>query len=90
MKKMSLISKKLVAVLGIVIMLFVSQNIYGAVCQYYMSGDFIGELSHCSTVTIGIGLTYSRSFCVYKGTTTPEGISYSGRRYVDLARADQC
>ncbi len=90
MKKMFSKSKKLIAVLGILFVLFSFQNIYGYVCKYYVSGDFVGELSHCSTMGIGFIFYYERSVCVYKGTTTNEGISYSGVRYVDEARANQC
>jgi hypothetical protein len=90
MKKMSSKSKKIVAVLGIVFLFLASQNIYGAVCKYYMSGDFVGELSHCSTMGISFIFFYERTVCVYKGTTTNEGISYSGVRYLDEARANQC
>jgi len=75
----------------ILITIIFSPKIYGAVCKYVVSDNFIGELSHCYSTTLSSGvLSYTREFCVYRGTTTPEGISYSGTMTIDRARAEQC
>lgn len=91
MSKIITKSKSCILVLSVIISIIFAPKIYSAVCQYVVSGSFVGELSHCYSSTLSSGvLSYTREFCVYKGTTTPEGISYSGTMTIDKARTERC
>ena len=84
-------SKNLILAVFVFASLIFAPKIYSAVCQYVVGAGFVGELSHCYSTSLSSGvLTYTREFCVYRGTTTNEGISYSGEMTIDRARAEQC
>lgn len=90
MSKIITKSKACILVLSVIISILYAPRTNSAVCQYVVSGSFVGELSHCYSTGFSFFLTYTRDFCVYRGTTTPEGISYSGTMTIDKDRADQC
>mgnify|MGYP005851400899 CR=1 FL=1 len=77
-------------ILAIIVSSILAPRVYATVCSYIVGGSFIGELDHCYTVSFGSGVVYSRSYCVYSGTTTPEGISFDGTMEIPYEQANQC
>lgn len=66
-----------------------STNLYATICQYIVGGSWQGEFSHCYTVTVGEGVSYSRSYCVYHASSR-YGIEFSGSMEIPYEQANQC